>query len=270
MNPHMNSYTVANCEQGRNKVMSSYFSQQVQANAGQHLGGEFQGHGHGRSANQPHADLQEDCDITADELSQPNSQCLNDKSFSNQTNYYVGNPTQMPGGDDDDILEDEALFEDEQELLGPSNLDVSETLEGEIDHSRHASSLNKSSFNPLKSKAYSTQQRQMQKEEKFMALYDDAKHRILRKEHIYSNCIDQECTFKPKLITQHSKVSKTTVKEVQQVVRNKSKHIAEALAANKENVNAADSAVVLGASLRHSSSGNLRRNEKPAVAGVTP
>ena len=110
----------------------------------------------------------------------------------------------------------------------------------------------------------------MQKEEKFLALYDDAKHRILRKEHIYSNCIDQECTFKPKLITQHSKVSKSTVKEVQQVVRNKSKHIAEALAANKENFNAADSSVMMGASLRHSSSGTLRRNEKPAVAGVTP
>jgi hypothetical protein len=102
-----------------------------------------------------------------------------------------------------------------------------------------------------------------------MALYDDAKHRILRKEHIYSNCIDQECTFKPKLITQHSKVSKSTVKEAQKVVRNKSKHIAEAMAANKENVTG-DSSVIMAASLRTSSSGNLRRNEKPAVAGVPP
>ena len=140
--------------------MTSYFSQQVHANGSQHLG-ELHANGHGRSANQPHiqegADLHEDCDITADELSQPNSNILNDKSFSNQTNYYVGNPTQMPGGDDDDILEDEALFEDEQELLGPSNLDVSETLDAEIDQSRHASSMNKSSFNPLKSKGYSTQ-----------------------------------------------------------------------------------------------------------------
>jgi hypothetical protein len=36
---------------------------------------------------------------------------------------------------------------------------------------------------------------------KFFDLYNDAKHRNLRKEHIYANCIDQECTFKPTLIT---------------------------------------------------------------------
>jgi hypothetical protein len=33
--------------------------------------------------------------------------------------------------------------------------------------------------------------------EKFMALYDDAKHRNLRQEHIYAKCYDKECTFKP-------------------------------------------------------------------------
>lgn len=152
--PRLRPYA-ANCDQGRNKVLSNYFSQQVQGNGNEHLA-ELHGNGHGRSANvrQDGPDLNEDCDITADELSQPNSNLLNDKSFSNQTNYYVGNPTQMPGGDDDDLLEDEALFDEEHEMLGPSNLDVSETLEGEI--SRHETSMNKSSFNPLKSKGYST------------------------------------------------------------------------------------------------------------------
>lgn len=104
-----------------------------------------------------------------------------------------------------------------------------------------------------------------------MALYDDAKHRILRKEHIYSNCIDQECTFKPKLITQHSKVSQNTVKEVQKLVRDKSK----VLAANKENQSFLEQSVMQPVILQNCSSTNigqrnLRRNEKPAVAGVPP
>ena len=78
-----------------------------------------------------------DCPMMADELSQAapsnifQEKSFNDKSFSNQTNYYVGNPTQMPAGDDDNILEDEELFE-EEEVIGPSNLDVSETLEQDI------------------------------------------------------------------------------------------------------------------------------------------
>ena len=46
-----------------------------------------------------------------------------------------------------------------------------------------------------------------QRDEKFMSLYDDAKHRNLRQEHIYNKCIDKECTFKPKLVTQTSKLS---------------------------------------------------------------
>lgn len=37
--------------------------------------------------------------------------------------------------------------------------------------------------------------------DKHTMLYDDAKHRLMRQEHIYSKCIDRECTFKPDLIT---------------------------------------------------------------------
>ena len=33
------------------------------------------------------------------------------------------------------------------------------------------------------------------------ALYNDAKYRSLRHEHIYSQCIPSECTFQPELIT---------------------------------------------------------------------
>ena len=36
---------------------------------------------------------------------------------------------------------------------------------------------------------------------KYEALYNDAKHRNMRQEYIYSKCIDKECTFKPDLIT---------------------------------------------------------------------
>ena len=54
--------------------------------------------------------------------------------------------------------------------------------------------------------------------DKFIALYDDAKHRNLRQEHIYAKCIDKECTFKPELITQKSKISQSTIKEVQKIV----------------------------------------------------
>lgn len=192
----------------------------------------------------------------------------------------------MPGGDDDDIIEDEeGIFSDDQDIIDPlppmgvnmnDNLnDISEAhLESvidqnhQIDHSRQVTNITTKSTNQMqKSKGSIAQQRQLQKEEKFLALYDDAKHRILRKEHIYSNCIDQECTFKPRLITQHSKVSKSTVKEVQRVVRDKSRHMAEALA-NKENIEvAADHSVNI---IRNSSSGNLRRNDKPAVASVPP
>lgn len=51
------------------------------------------------------------------------------------------------------------------------------------------------------------------------------------------------------------------------MVRDKSRHMAEALA-NKENIEvAADHSVNI---IRNSSSGNLRRNDKPAVAGVPP
>jgi len=80
---------------------------------------------------------------------------------------------------------------------------------------------------------------------KFMALYDDAKHRTLRKEHIYKKCVDKECTFKPKLITQDSKISKMTIKEVQKRVQDRSK---QSISETKSN----------------------GKSEKPAVTGVPP
>ena len=49
---------------------------------------------------------------------------------------------------------------------------------------------------------------------KFTALYEDAFHRNMRQKHIYSKCIDKECTFKPQLITKKSKLSKQMVNEV--------------------------------------------------------
>ena len=33
--------------------------------------------------------------------------------------------------------------------------------------------------------------------DKFQELYVDAQHRNMRHNHIYSKCIDKECTFKP-------------------------------------------------------------------------
>lgn len=202
--------------QGRNVAMSNYFSHhmnehcqvpQSEQEVHQSVQNLDQSVRRGDQSNlqdDGNGEFNEHRDMLAEEASQPApSNLFNDKSFSNQTNYYVGNPTQMPGGDDDDMVEDEELYEDE--LAGPSNLDVSETIEQEIGlQSRELRSLSKSSFNPLKSNKVPTsqQKRQAIKEEKFMALYEDAKHRILRKEHIYANCIDQECTFKPRLITQ--------------------------------------------------------------------
>lgn len=38
----------------------------------------------------------------------------------------------MPGGDDDDIIEDEELVECEEPMIGNSNLDVSETLDQDV------------------------------------------------------------------------------------------------------------------------------------------
>ena len=54
---------------------------------------------------------------------------------------------------------------------------------------------------------------------KHQALYNDAKHRLLRHEHIYSKCIDRECTFKPKLITKESILSQNLIQEVKNEVQ---------------------------------------------------
>jgi len=93
----------------------------------------------------------------------------------------------MPGGDDDDLVEE--MMTDREAF--PEN--------------NH----------------YQTEQHNS-KAAKFMALYDDAKSRELRQEQIYAKCIDKECTFKPVLITQKSKLSKSLVKEVKMQVRSKS------------------------------------------------
>lgn len=185
----------------------------------------------------------------------------------------------MPGGDDDDIIEDEELVDCDEPMIGNSNLDVSETLDQEVfggqpSKEKELRTLSKSSFNPIKGPKTTTQQKkQMQKDEKFTALYEDAKHRILRKDHIYANCNDKECTFKPKLITQHSKVSKSTVKYAQNFVKDKSMNMAMALS-NKENVAGSvdqSQSIMFQSSMKNStSSGNLKRTDKPAVAGVPP
>lgn len=98
----------------------------------------------------------------------------------------------MPGGDDDDDIED--MSDEEQEFGNTYN----------------GKSTKGANSKPLPCA------------EKFIALYDDAKHRNLRQEHIYAKCIDKECTFKPDLITQKSKISQSTIKEVQKQVRDKS------------------------------------------------
>ena len=79
-----------------------------------------------------HGNVEDDehCNVPADEMHEQNSVAVNEKSFSNQTNYYIGNPTQMPGGDDDDIglvfihqVEQESVRggAGETELLQPSS-----------------------------------------------------------------------------------------------------------------------------------------------------
>jgi len=95
-------------------------------------------------------------------------------------------------------------------------------------------------------------------EEKFIALYDDAKHRSLRQEHIYAKSKDHECTFKPKLITQDSRVSQNTIKQVQKEVLTKSKMLVEVAAAGNPRVR------------QSSQEPKLQRNDKPAVGGVPP
>ena len=89
----------------------------------------------------------------------------------------------MPGGDDDDDVEDQ-----------PPE-DIYESKSKRKFHAPHNG--------------------------KFLALYDDAKHRNLRQEHIYAKCYDRECTFKPELITKNSKVSQNTIKEVTSYVMDK-------------------------------------------------
>jgi hypothetical protein len=57
---------------------------------------------------------------------------------------------------------------------------------------------------------------------KFNALYNDAKYRNVRKEQIYANCLDAECTFKPELVTKSSKLSQTTVKKARDFLAERS------------------------------------------------
>ena len=41
----------------------------------------------------------------------------------------------------------------------------------------------------------------------------------MRHDHIYSKCIDRECTFHPELVTAKSKVSQRNVNQATQLVR---------------------------------------------------
>ena len=160
-------------------------------------------------------------------------------SFLNHSTLYNANQTQMPGGDEDDILDD-----DEEEAF---------------QQSRKLTKLNVSLPNNKRNAlnySYVSRDAPLPNEDKFFALYDDAKHRNLRQEHIYAKCYDQECTFKPKLITQQSKVSQNTIRQVQQEVLNKSKILGES--------------VHLDYSQRTRSQENKHKTEKPAVGGVPP
>jgi hypothetical protein len=112
----------------------------------------------------------------------------------------------MPGGDDDDEVEEI-----------PEDISDSGD-EGHVSKVMDISIEMKTKTNP-KSKQSTSQSRtgnfKPPDNDKFLALYDDAKHRNLRQEHIYAKCFDKECTFKPRLVTKQSKVSQMTVKEVQ-------------------------------------------------------
>ena len=48
---------------------------------------------------------------------------------------------------------------------------------------------------------------------KFQELYDEARQRRERQERINSACLDKECTFRPRLVTKDSKLSKTVLQE---------------------------------------------------------
>jgi hypothetical protein len=50
-------------------------------------------------------------------------------------------------------------------------------------------------------------------------LYEEARQRKLKQDHIYSRCIDKECTFSPVLVTKTSTLSKNTVQQAKQQVR---------------------------------------------------
>lgn len=70
----------------------------------------------------------------------------------------------MPGGDDDDIIEDEELVDCDEPMIGNSNLDVSETLDQEVfggqpSKEKELRTLSKSSFNPIKGPKTTTQQK---------------------------------------------------------------------------------------------------------------
>ena len=118
----------------------------------------------------------------------------------------------MPGGDDDDDVDDvsEDISDSEIEGNGQRFLDISQA--NTKNNTMNRSGDNQSRQNFIKPVDNS----------KFLALYDDAKHRNLRQEHIYAKCFDKECTFKPTLVTKKSKISQMTVKEVQKEVYEKS------------------------------------------------
>lgn len=48
---------------------------------------------------------------------------------------------------------------------------------------------------------------------KFQELYDEARQRRERQERVSSACLDKECTFRPRLVTKDSKLSKTVLQE---------------------------------------------------------
>ena len=117
----------------------------------------------------------------------------------------------MPGGDDDDEVED--IPEDTCFLQG-----LHQQQQLAVDEEQECDDQDQTNLDE-------EEERQI-KPDKFMSLYNDAKQRDLRHVEKRGKSKDKECTFQPQLITQKSKVSQNLIKlcgkEVKMQIRSKS------------------------------------------------
>ena len=118
----------------------------------------------------------------------------------------------MPGGDDDDEVED--IPEDTCFLQG-----LHQQQQLAVDEEQECDDQDQTNLDEEE------EERQI-KPDKFMSLYNDAKQRDLRHVEKRGKSKDKECTFQPELITQKSKVSQNLIKlcgkEVKMQIRSKS------------------------------------------------